>query len=91
MSGGERDRLVNVGPGGNLDLDSVFTYHPPTEDQIPRYETLRATGRVMAQVIAELVPPGPERSTALARVREAVMWANAGIACQPQPPEPEGT
>jgi len=77
--------LVNTGPGGNLDLDNVFTYHAPTPDQIPMFEAIRAGGRDLAQIIGDLVPPGPERSTAIAKVREAVMWGNAGIACHKPP------
>lgn len=83
---GER---INVGPGGNLDLDTLFTYHPPLPDQIGRYETLRMQGRAMAQQVAEHCPPSPERSIALTKIREAVMWANAAIACNERPPEPE--
>lgn len=78
---------VNVGPGGSLDLDNVFTYHPPTGDQIARYADLRSTGRLLATSIDAHCPPSPERSTAIAKVREAVMWANAAIACN-EPPAP---
>lgn len=78
--------LVNTGPGGTLDLDNVFTYHAPTEEQIADYRKIRETGHDLAAIIAVLCPPCPERSTALAKVREAVMWANAGIACNPVQP-----
>ena len=78
---------INIGPGGGLDLDNAFTYHPPSEDQIPRYEALRATARVLAEQIGDLCPPSPERSIAVTRVREAVFWANAAIACNETPEE----
>jgi hypothetical protein len=63
-------------------LDNWFTYHPPKGDQSFRYAGVRAGGRHLADVISDLTPPGsPEREQALAKVREAVMWANAAIAC----------
>lgn len=64
------------------DVENLFSYHPPRPDQIPRYEHLRDLGKDFAQAIFDLVPPGPERSTAIAKLREAGMWANAGIACR---------
>lgn len=84
--GSERPHLlVNSGPGGNLDLDNVFTYHAPFGDQVIRYAALRNAGWELARLIASC-PPSPERSTAIAKVREAVMWANASIACHEKDP-----
>lgn len=65
-------------------LDNLFTYHPPTADDVPAYERIRNAGKALAQAIVEDTPPSRERSTAIAKVREAVMWANAGRACNPQ-------
>lgn len=73
--------LVNTGPGGNVDLDNIFTYHPPKDDQIPRFGVVRDAGKDFAEAVAMSCPPSPERSTAIAKIREAVMWANASIAC----------
>lgn len=80
---------VNIGPGGNADIANWFTYHPPTHEQIPLYEAIRAKGGELATLIANVCPPGPDRSTALRSVRESVMWANAAIACDPRQAEPE--
>lgn len=77
---------INVGPGGSLDLDHLFTYHPPFGDQVKRYQLIREDGRLMAETIAGAAPASPERSTALAKVREAVFWANAAIACNERRP-----
>lgn len=86
-----RGGLVNVGPGGNLDLDNLFTYHAPHGDQVQRFALIREQGRVLAGAVADFAPPSPERSTAIAKIREAVMWANAAIACHEKPPtEPPG-
>lgn len=83
---------INLGPGGNVDLDHLFSYHAPTPEQIPLYEALRAKGGEFARLIGALCPPGPDRSHAIRQVRDAVMWANAAIACEPprrsEPEEP---
>ena len=79
---------VNVGPGGHLDLYNAFTYHPPTDEQVAHYEHLRKMGRALATQIANRCPASPERTIALNKVREAVMWANAAIACH-TPAQPE--
>ena len=46
------------------DLDNYFTYHRPTDDQLPRFGALRA-----------------DQTVAVRCVRDAVMNANAAIAC----------
>ena len=71
---------VNTGPGGTVDLDNLFTYHPPTPEQVGLYEALRSSGLDLATAIAVMCPPGPDRTKAIGAVREAVMWANASIA-----------
>ena len=62
------------------DLDNIFRYHPPKGDQVERYNILREAGKAFAQVIIETTPAGADQSTAIRKVREAVMTANAAIA-----------
>jgi hypothetical protein len=57
-----------------------FTYHAPRDDQKPLYHQIRGAGNGVAQLIVDLVPDCRERSLALTKLEEAVMWANAGIA-----------
>jgi hypothetical protein len=64
------------------DLENWFTYHRPREGQSDRYEMIRAQGLVMARVIFELTPPGPDQTAAIRKVREAVFTACAAIACE---------
>lgn len=64
------------------DLEHWFTYHPPREGQAGRYEALRSQGLVLARLIFELTPPGPDQAAAIRKVREAVMTANVAIACE---------
>jgi len=64
-------------------LDHVFMYHPPEDDQaVRRYQAIREQGRLFALMIMELCPDTGDRSTAVLKIREAVMWANAAIACK---------
>ncbi|MEZ6068296.1 MAG: hypothetical protein R3B90_21860 [Planctomycetaceae bacterium] len=67
------------------ELETYFTYHPPTAAQLPRYVAIRSAGLAMARAIVANVPAGPDRSAAIRKIREAVMTANAGIACEPRP------
>lgn len=82
----DRGNLASIGPGGNLDLENVFSYHAPFGDQVERYGEIRDQGWELARIIEQHCPPSPERSTALAKVREAVMWGNAAIACNEKNP-----
>lgn len=62
------------------DIPTRFTYHTPNANQIDRYQHLRNEGRHLADLIVIACPASRERSLALTKVEEAVMWANAAIA-----------
>lgn len=62
-------------------LDNWFNYHKPSEDQIPKYAAIRSIGMLMAQTIVEHAPPSADTTAAIRLIREAVMTANAAIAC----------
>ena len=62
------------------ELDIRFTYHAPKEGQPIRYEMIRDHGKIMAVAIVKHCPDSRERSLALTKIDEAVMWANAAIA-----------
>lgn len=61
-------------------LETLFTYHTPSEDQIPKYERLRSKAKELAEAILEETPTCADQQAALRHVREAVMTANAAIA-----------
>lgn len=63
------------------DIDNWFRYHRPTGNQAARYEGIREAGRQMAISIVAMAPDTRERTVAIRRIREAVMYANAAIAC----------
>lgn len=63
------------------DIDNWFRYHSPAGDQQELYRTIREAGGRFASAILELTPPSADQSAAIRKVREAVMTANAAIAC----------
>ncbi len=62
-------------------LQNWFTYHPPTPEDVDRYKKVRDAALDFARVISAECPPGADATTAIRKVREAVMTANAAIAC----------
>lgn len=63
------------------DINNRFDYHKPQTDRVVKaHETVRKELRVMADTIDSLVPDGREKSLAITKLEEAMMWANAGIA-----------
>lgn len=64
-------------------LDNWFTYHPPTgPEQTAKYVELREAAKTFAEAIVRLTPPSADQTAAIRHVREAVMTANAAIACE---------
>lgn len=62
-------------------LDNWFEYHAPTPEQKAAYEVIRAEARNFADVLLMWCPSSADRTDAIRKVREAVMIANASIAC----------
>lgn len=62
------------------DIAHRFTYHPPKGDQPHRYNYLRQQAYTLAIDILRNCPESRERSLALTKLEEAIMWANASIA-----------
>lgn len=62
------------------DLEHRFTYHPPKPGEPAIYHDLRRQAWGLAERIAEVTGPSRERSLAITKLEEVVMWANAAIA-----------
>ena len=60
-------------------IDNNFTYHAPTPEMQAKFPIIRTAARELAYLINDLVPEGREKSLAMTKLQEAVMWANAGI------------
>ena len=67
-------------------IDNWFVYHAPVGAQAARYGKMREYCRVLAHFIVDYTPVSREQSTALSRLRDVMMWANAAIACNPAEP-----
>lgn len=63
-----------------LEIEKRFTYHPPKDGQAAKYTLLRNQARDFACLINYNCPPSRERSIAITKLEEAIMWANAAIA-----------
>ncbi len=62
-------------------LKHIFTYHEPkNQEQLDRYKWIRDTAREFGEAIVRLCPDSRERSLAITKLEETVMWANAAIA-----------
>jgi hypothetical protein len=64
-----------------VQIENWFSYHAPDAEQLPKYEAIRDAAKVFAQVIVDNTPSSADQSAAIRHVREAVMTANASIAC----------
>lgn len=62
------------------ELTKRFTYHAPKEGQPQKYEDIRAKALEFSLLIDELCPDSREKSLAITKLEESVMWANASIA-----------
>ena len=61
-------------------IEKRFTYHPPKDDQPQRYVKIRETAKELALLIDCCCPASLEKTYAISKLDEAVMWANASIA-----------
>ena len=63
-------------------LSDIFTYHPPKDGQVEAYAELRSAALTFAKAVVRLTPRCADQSTAIRKIREAVMTANAAIALE---------
>lgn len=61
------------------DIEKRFTYHSPKGKE-HRFQVLRDNAKALAHEIKKQCPDSRERSLALTKLEEVVMWANASIA-----------
>lgn len=60
-------------------IHDAFQYHPWNDEQVKRGTAVRAALEHAVCEIVDLVPPGPDRSAAIRKIREARMDANSAI------------
>lgn len=71
-----------AGQAPAMDVDHIFTYHPPTGNQPDRYNSVREGARIFAHIILANTKPSPEQTLAIRKLQEATMFANASIALE---------
>src|SRR2546429_3326713 len=65
-------------------IDNWFTYHAPTADDQVGYVAIRVAAKALAETIVKHSPTSADQSAAIRLLRDAVMTANASIACKGQ-------
>lgn len=67
------------------ELEDIFRYHPPNDVNEQIFPKLRGWGLDMSKLIIASMPACRERSIALTKLEECIMWANKGIARNVKP------
>lgn len=62
------------------EIENRFTYHAPRGNQPEKYEQIRKLAKGLALWINIECPDSREKSLAITKLEEMVMWANAAIA-----------
>ncbi len=68
-----------TGVGGMAQLTDIFTFQTADEAMVTQMDNIRRDALILAERIEMECPADYQRSIAIQRVREAVMWANAAI------------
>lgn len=74
----------NIRTPSEEDIENLFMYHAPTEEQIPKYKAINDAAKAYAQVILANAPVCADRTSAFRKLRDSRMWANAAVALEPQ-------
>ena len=61
-------------------IEHNFKYHTPDKDQLEKYNQIRTKAKKLAYLINDICPISRERSLAMTKLEETMMWANASIA-----------
>jgi hypothetical protein len=70
---------------GRVEIERRLGFHPGTEQTAPLYEANRALAKSVATAWDQNLPDSREKSLALTSLQEALMWANAAVACNLAP------
>jgi hypothetical protein len=65
-----------------FDVEDLFSYHAPKDDQPQKYEAVRAAAKQFAKVLIANTYASADQTAAIRLLRQAVMTANASIALE---------
>lgn len=66
---------------GIEEIDRRLGFHPATIETVPKFETNRSLVINLADYWDQTLPAGREAALAQTVLQEALMWANAAVAC----------
>jgi hypothetical protein len=66
-------------PRAEQQIDDMFEYHRWTDEQVEHGKKIRQALADAVKIIIEHVPPSPDRSAAIRKIREARMDCNSAI------------
>lgn len=72
-------RATEVTPEVAAAVDDAFEYHPWDHEKVNRGSEVRKALALAIKVIINKVPPSPDRSSAIRKIREARMDCNSAI------------
>ena len=64
----------------NEEIEKNFTFHPLKDGQPELYNSIRDKAKQLAYTIKDVCPDSREKSLAMTKLEEALMWANASLA-----------
>lgn len=68
------------------DIRNRFAFHPATtEEKADAHTSVRVNCHALAQFLNDKLPEGREKSLAITRLEEVMMWGNAALARAPVP------
>lgn len=63
-------------------LEDLFTYHAPTDEQKRSYTAINTAAKIFARTVIEHCPASFDATCAVWMIRLARMTANSSIACR---------
>ena len=73
-----------MGSVNHSTVEEVFTYHPPTPDQVEHYVAIREAAKTFCRIALDHTPLSADQQAGVRLLREAVMTFNASIALRGQ-------
>lgn len=72
-------RATELTPEVEASIEDAFDYHSWDENMVGHGKVVRSALADAVKVIIQHVPPGPDRTVAIRKIREARMDANSAI------------